>query len=107
MSFAVKAFVTRHLGVEFTHVPEFDMNQCFADSSSVKPIILVLFPGCDPLSPVLNFMPETEGMINKVTRQKIFSVDKFVHLWWVTDDCVTVTITGQVPDNANVYLLLN
>ena len=80
MSFAVKAFVTRHLGVEFTHVPEFDMNQCFADSSSVKPIILVLFPGCDPLSPVLNFMPETEGMINKVTRMKIFSVHKFVHL---------------------------
>ena len=80
MSFAVKAFVTRHLGVEFTHVPEFDMNQCFADSSSVKPIILVLFPGCDPLSPVLNFMPKAEGMINKVTRLKRFSVDKFAHL---------------------------
>ena len=80
MSFAVKAFVTKHLGVEFTHVPEFDMNQCFADSSSVKPIILVLFPGCDPLSPVLNFMPETEGMIKKVTRLKRFSVDKFAHL---------------------------
>ena len=80
MSFAVKAFVTRHLGVEFTLVPDFDMNQCFADSSSVKPIILVLFPGCDPLSPVLNFMPKAEGMINKVTRLKRFSVDKFAHL---------------------------
>ena len=71
MSFAVKAFVTKHLGVEFTHVPEFDMNQCFADSSSVKPIILVLFPGCDPLSPVLNFMPETEGKVIELTRLKI------------------------------------
>ena len=63
MIFAIKDFVTKHMGEEFIHVPSFDMNKCFADSDKLKPIILVLFPGCDPLSPVLNFTPETTGRI--------------------------------------------
>ena len=58
MIFAVKSFVTRHMGTEFTIVPSFDMSCCFRESDKLKPIILVLYPGCDPLSPVFTFTPE-------------------------------------------------
>ena len=61
MIFAIKSFVTKHMGEEFIHVPSFDMNKCFADSDKLKPLILVLFPGCDPLSPVYNFTPARTG----------------------------------------------
>ena len=60
MIFAVRAFVSRNLGPQFVHVPAFDMSACFEDSDKLKPLILVLFPGCDPLCSVYNFMPEKE-----------------------------------------------
>lgn len=58
MIFAVKAFVAKHMGEQFIHVPFFDLASSFADSSKIKPIILVLSQGCDPLSSVYNFTPE-------------------------------------------------
>ena len=60
MIFAVRSFVSRNLGPQFVHVPAFDMSACFEDSDKLKPLILVLFPGCDPLCSVYNFMPEKE-----------------------------------------------
>lgn len=60
MIFAVKAFVSRHMGEEFVHVPTSQMAGCFEDSDKLKPLILVLFPGCDPLASVYNFMPEKD-----------------------------------------------
>lgn len=60
MIFAVKSFVSRHMGDEFIHVPSFDMAFSFADSSKLKPLILVLYPGCDPLASVYSFTPEKD-----------------------------------------------
>ena len=50
------------MGEEFTIVPSFDMSCCFRESDKLKPIILVLYPGCDPLSPVYTFQPEDRGL---------------------------------------------
>lgn len=58
MIFAIKSFVSKHMGEEFIHVPSFDMAFSFADSNKLKPMILVLYPGCDPLASVYNFTPE-------------------------------------------------
>ena len=60
MIFAVRSFVARNLGDQFVHVPAFDLSVCFKESDKVKPLILVLFPGCDPLCSVFNFRPRKE-----------------------------------------------
>ena len=60
MIFAVRAFVARNLGEQFVHVPAFDLSVCFKESDKIKPLILVLFPGCDPLCSVFNFRPRKE-----------------------------------------------
>ena len=48
------------MGEEFIHVPSFAIEPSFAESNKLKPLILVLYPGCDPLSAVYSFMPENE-----------------------------------------------
>ena len=56
--FAVKSFVTKHMGEQFIHVPTFDLASSFQASDKLKPIILILTHGCDPLASVYAFSPE-------------------------------------------------
>ena len=56
--FAIKDFVSKHLGKEFIEIPALNMAASFAESSKTTPLILVLSPGCDPLASLHNFTPE-------------------------------------------------
>ena len=56
--FAIKQFISTHMGQEFIEVPALNMAASFNESSKTTPLILVLSPGCDPLASLHNFTPE-------------------------------------------------
>ena len=54
---AISAFVAAELGREFIEPPPFNLADCYADSSNVAPLIIILSPGQDPKNEVLKVIP--------------------------------------------------
>ncbi len=48
------------MSTEFIQVPTFDLGASFVASDKLKPIVLILTHGCDPLASVYAFTPEKE-----------------------------------------------
>jgi len=51
----VTAFVDDNLGRQYVEPPPFNLEECFADSSSSAPLVFILSPGQDPMSELLKF----------------------------------------------------
>ena len=65
--FAIERFVAEELGEEFTQPPNFDLGACIADSSSAAPLIFILSPGSDPMTPLLKFAAKKKIEVNSVS----------------------------------------
>ena len=52
---AVQIYVEQSMGRRFIEPPPFDLEQCFADSTCVTPLVFVLSPGSDPMSSLLKY----------------------------------------------------
>merc|ERR1719502_620106 len=51
----VSDFVTMMMGQKFVEPPPFNLEECFADSSPVAPLVFILSPGQDPMAELLKF----------------------------------------------------
>eukprot|EP00964_Phaeocystis_antarctica_P076980 scaffold47683_cov66-Phaeocystis_antarctica.AAC.1 len=61
----VSEFVSQHLGQPYIEPPPFSLEDCYADSSNVSPLVFVLSPGQDPMAQLLKFA-EQKGMAKNV-----------------------------------------
>ena len=52
---AVQIYVEESTGRRYIEPPPFDLEQCFADSTCVTPLVFVLSPGSDPMSSLLKY----------------------------------------------------
>ena len=52
---AVQIYVEESMGRRYIEPPPFDLDQCFADSTCVTPLVFVLSPGSDPMSGLLKY----------------------------------------------------
>ena len=57
MGFAIKCFITEHLGRQYILLPSFDISKAYEESDRFKPLILILAPGSDPLTAIKSFTP--------------------------------------------------
>ena len=53
--------MVKNLGEAFVKVPDFNLAASFADSDNLKPLILILSPGSDPMVAVRAFTPAKEA----------------------------------------------
>ena len=61
----VSEFVSKHLGQQYIEPPPFSLEDCYADSSNVSPLVFVLSPGQDPMAQLLKFA-EQKGVDKNV-----------------------------------------
>ena len=52
---AVYLYVEASMGSKFIEPPPFDLEQCYADSTCVTPLVFVLSPGSDPMEGLLKY----------------------------------------------------
>jgi len=53
LTFLVRSYVEGVMGAPFVDPPPFILEACFNDSNSLSPLIFVLSPGADPMTPIL------------------------------------------------------
>merc|ERR1719506_443224 len=63
----VSEFVSGHLGAQYTEPPPFSLEECYADSSNISPLVFILSPGQDPMTQLLKFA-EGRGFGGKRTQ---------------------------------------
>ena len=51
----VLEFVETELGSAFIEPPPFKLDECYADSSCISPLVFILSPGADPMTQLLKF----------------------------------------------------
>ena len=61
----VAEFVKKHLGAQYIEPPPFSLEECYADSSALSPLVFILSPGQDPMAQLLKFA-EQKGMAKNV-----------------------------------------
>jgi len=63
----ITQFVDGHMGRKFIEPPPFNLEECYADSSPVAPLIFILSPGQDPMTELLKFA-DSRGFGGKRTQ---------------------------------------
>ena len=53
LTFSVIQYVIDTMGRQFVEPPPFNLEACFNDSNALSPLIFVLSPGADPMTPIL------------------------------------------------------
>jgi dynein heavy chain len=66
----VQAFVEKHLGVEFTRSPPFDLRQSYQDTRPATPLLFILSQGADPRDHLLRLSGEM-GMENRLKMRSL------------------------------------
>ena len=66
----VTDFVAEWLGPKYIEPPPFNLEECFADSSPVAPLIFILSPGQDPMAELLKFADQRGMGGKKTTRSR-------------------------------------
>lgn len=64
---SVMSFVKKTLGRKYIETPQFNLKASFEDSKCTSPIIFVLTPGSDPVSPLMELARELKIADNVVT----------------------------------------
>jgi dynein heavy chain len=64
---AVQIYVENSMGRRYIEPPPFDLEQCFADSSCVTPLVFVLSPGSDPMSGLLKYAESRQVKIESLS----------------------------------------
>jgi dynein heavy chain len=94
----VTDFVAEQLGPKYIEPPPFNLEECFADSSPLSPLVFILSPGQDPMTELLKFA-DGRGMGGKKTNaislgqgqgpiaQKLISDALFNGSWVVLQNC--------------------
>ena len=62
-----QGYIAEQMGRKFVEPPPFDLDQCYAESTALTPLIFVLSPGADPMSALLKYADVARIQVSPLT----------------------------------------
>ncbi|RYH30478.1 hypothetical protein EON65_05000, partial [archaeon] len=92
---AVQSFVSEVMGEKFIKPPPFDLQACYADSSSIVPLVFILSPGSDPMGAVFRAADMLKTTVDPISlgqgqgpkAEKLIQRAKEKGTWVVLQNC--------------------